>query len=391
MRIGLNLLYLIPGIVGGTETYARGLLTGLKQIKPDCDFVLFLNRESAGLISDDNPHFQSVVCPVFAENRKKRYFFEQFKLRQYVEQYKIDLLHSLAYTSPLFLRCPTAVSIHDLNFKALRNEMPFSRRFMLNLIVGQAVYQSNKVITISNFSRQEILREYNIPSEKTAVIYGAADVDNIENNIGVELPGIKQPYIVAFSSVTTNKNIPRLIEAFLDAKKNHHIKQKLVIIGHWHSGEKGLTGIARHTESQDIIWTGYLDRPKVFEVLKRSDYLIFPSFYEGFGLPALEAMAIGVPVVCSNTASLPEVVGDAGLFFDPFSVKDMATKIEQVASDPKLRNNLREKGSKNLERFSWKQTAEQTMAVYNDIMQKQVTCFNDFHRLFAGHKGKSAL
>jgi glycosyltransferase involved in cell wall biosynthesis len=375
MRIGLNLLYLIPGIVGGTETYALGLLAGLKQIKPAHEFVLFVNRESASLISDDAPNFTKVVCPVFAENRKKRYFFEQFKLKQYIEQYKIDILHSLVYTSPLFLRCPTVVSIHDLNFKALRHEMSFSRRFVLGLIVGQAVRRSNKVIAMSNFSRQEILREYQVPSEKTVVIHEAVDVDNIKNSTGdaPEPSGIKQPYIVAFNSaaVTTNKNIPRLIEAFLDAQKHCQLKQKLVIIGHRYPLGKEAQDGETPGENPDIVWTGYLNRQKVFDILRHSDFLVFPSFYEGFGLPALEAMAAGVPVVCSNTASLPEVVGDAGIFFDPFSVKDMAAKIEQAATDPKLRNNLREKGFKNLERFSWKQTAEQTMAVYHEIMNNR--------------------
>jgi len=128
---------------------------------------------------------------------------------------------------------------------------------------------------------------------------------------------------------------------------------------------------SKSLDNREIVWTGYLSRQKVFEVLQGSDFMVFPSFYEGFGLPALEAMAAGVPLVCSNTASLPEVVGEAGVFFDPFSIQDMSEKIAQVASDLTLRKNLREKGFQNLQRFSWKQTAEQTLSVYQETMQNR--------------------
>jgi glycosyltransferase involved in cell wall biosynthesis len=269
------------------------------------------------------------------------------------------------------------VSVPDLNFKAFGNAMPFPRRFMLSLIVRQAVLRSNKVITISKFSRQEILREYDVPPEKIIVTYLAADIDNIKNETEggtdgiLDLPGVKQPYIVAFSSICPNKNISRLIEAFSDAKKNNRLEQKLALIGHKYPIEIGKKGAGLLDANKDVVWTGYLERQQVFGVLKRADFLVFPSFYEGFGLPLIEAMAAGVPVVCSNAASLPEVAGDAGVFFDPFSVKDMADTIVSVATNLQLRTNLRQKGFKNLERFSWKKTAAQTVAVYDELLQNR--------------------
>ena len=372
MRIGLNLLYLIPGIVGGTETYARGLLRGLRQIKPDYEFVVFVNREAAGLIADDDPAFKKVICPVYAVNRKNRYHFEQIRLRRYVEQYKIDLLHSLAYTSPIFLSGPSIVSIPDLNFKAFGNSMPLSRRLMLRLIVRQAVIRSNKVITISNFSREEILGQYPVPAEKVIVTHLAADNDDTMETKSADepgdqsLPALTLPYAMAFSSSTANKNLSGLIRAFLEAKKKHHILQKLVLIGHQYPVEKDIQGSYGY---KDIIWTGYLERRNVLEILKRADFMIYPSFYEGFGLPVLEAMTVGVPVICSHAASIPEVAGDAGIYFDPFSIKDMATCIARVSKNQLLRQELREKGFKNLDRFSWQQTAAQTVAVYDEVLQ----------------------
>lgn len=373
VRIGLNLLYLIPGIVGGTETYARGLINGLRAIGAGYDFILFLNRESEDLISDDYPGFTKVVCPVCASNRKNRYAFEQFRLKKYLEQYKIDLLHSLAYTSPLSLTCPTVVTVHDLNFKAFGNSMPFSRRFALSLIVRQAVLRANMVVTVSQFSKQQIIRQYPVARDKVKVIYHGSDHfdhylqadEKHTSSIRSRFQDRQEPYIVAFSSKSVNKNISRLIEAFMEARRAFALEHHLVLIGHKFPPARALE---KDEFKHAVHWTGYLKDDDVFDVIRHADFMVFPSFYEGFGLPVLEAMAAGVPVTCSKTASLPEVAGDAAIYFDPYSVKDMAAKISMLAADRKLKNHLREKGFLNNRRFSWQKTATETLALYNGIL-----------------------
>lgn len=374
MRIGLNLLYLIPGVVGGTETYARGLIGGLKHIRPDHEFYLFINRESEKLF-EDAPGFRKVVCPIHAQNRMRRYFFEQLSLPGEADRKGIDLLHSLAYTSPLFLSCPSTVTIPDLNFRAFGDTMPLVRRLTLAWMVRQAVCRADRVITISEFSRKEILSHYHASPEKVAVTHLAAGrSDDEAGQAGDELPcaGVAlhppRPYAVAFSSVTANKNLPRLVKAFGEAKKKYRFPHHLVLIGHKYPADE--SGLAEET-SGDIIRTGYLKECDAARILRQADFLVFPSYYEGFGLPLLEAMAAGVPVVCSSAASLPEVAGDAGIFFDPFSERDMAEKIAQVASGDALKADLRQKGFLNLERFSWQKTAMQTVAVYDGILQNK--------------------
>jgi glycosyltransferase involved in cell wall biosynthesis len=375
MRIGLNLLYMIPREVGGTETYARGLLDGLRKIGTNHEFILFLNRESKDWKPAVDSGFSSVVCPVNAVSRARRFVYEHMSLRREIRKYRIDLLHSLGYTSPLFLPCPTVVSVPDLNFLAFGSLMTFARRTMLRLAVKEAVLRSDRVITISEFSRREILKTYNVPPEKVVVTYLAADERVAEpvtsqvsdSEAGMEWMG--EPYIVAFSATYPNKNIPRLMEAYGEAKRRHAIPQRLVLIGHPFPLKEA--GQAELVRMRDVIWTGYLEQRRMLEVVRRAAFMVFPSYYEGFGLPVLEAMAAGLPVVCSRAASLPEVGGDAAVYFDPFSVDDMAEKIASAAIDASLRTTLQSKGIENLNRFSWEKTARETVAVYDEQLRKR--------------------
>jgi glycosyltransferase involved in cell wall biosynthesis len=364
---------MIPRHVGGTETYARGLLNGLRQIGTNHEFVLFLNRESVEWQPAADSGFTSVVCPVNAVSRGKRFVYEHLLLRREIRKQRIDLLHSLGYTSPLFLPCPTVVSVHDLNFLAFGSLMTFARRTMLRLAVKEAVLRSDRVITISEFSRREILRAYHVPPEKVVVTYLAADTKSPEPAAGLASgsePGMEwmqEPYMIAFSATYPNKNISRLLEAYGVAKKRHAIPQRLVLIGHPFRTGENQDDLMKH---RDVIWTGYLEQRTMSYVVKNADFMVFPSYYEGFGLPVLEAMAVGIPVVCSRAASLPEVAGDAAVYFDPFSIDDMAEKIVAVANDLSLRNELRTKGTENLKRFSWEKVARETVAIYNEQLRR---------------------
>jgi glycosyltransferase involved in cell wall biosynthesis len=372
MRIGLNLLFMIPKVVGGTETYARGLLEGFRRLRPNHEFVIFLNRESSKWVPDDGAGFKTVVCPVNAVSRSKRFAYEHLVLRREVRRHGIDLLHSLGYTSPVFLACPSVVTVPDLNFRAFGNLMPLPRRLMLNLAVKLAVLRTDKVVTISEFSRQEILRAYRVAPEKVVVTLLAVEPEsNPASGVGTVLKWMRESYCVAFSSTYPNKNLPRLLEAFSDAKRLHRIAQRLVLIGHPYSSRDWSPRVRDLVERTDVIWAGYLERHQVFGALKQADFLVFPSFYEGFGLPVLEAMAAGLPIVCSKAASLPEVAGNAAVYFDPFSVEDIAEKIVAVANDASLRNELRARGFENLKRFSWEKTAAETVAIYDELLRRR--------------------
>jgi glycosyltransferase involved in cell wall biosynthesis len=367
MRIGLNLLYLLPDVVGGTETYARGLLYGLAQLDTQDKFIVFVNQESANWPLPDASNFSRVVCPVHATNRAWRYFFEQIRLPRLLKEHSVDVVHSLGYVSPILsLTCPSVVTIHDLNYRAFGEQMRLIRRLVLSVVVRQSAFRSQRVITVSEFSRQEIIQAFDIDPKEVISIHEAPRVWNSSNTKHLSIERILEsyrislPYILAFSSPSPNKNISRLFQAIEQADILH----QMVLVGRRSAIEM--------PESLDssVVFTGYVPDEILQAIMSNAQMLVVPSTYEGFGLPVLEAMALGVPVACSNVASLPEVAGDAAIYFDPLSVDDMARKITKLATNVGLRKELREKGFQNLQRFSWEKTARGTLDVYRSVVRQ---------------------
>ncbi|CAN5829816.1 glycosyltransferase family 1 protein [soil metagenome] len=370
MRIGLNLLYLLPDVVGGTETYAAGLLQGLAATSDADEFLVFVNRESAAWPLPEAPNIQRVVCPVSAGSQGVRYAYEQGRFVQLLAKHRVDLVHSFGYVAPLRAPCPSVVTIHDLNYRAFGDRMPLARRLALAFFARQSALRASRVLTVSEFSRREILDAYALSPERVVVTHNAPREWNGLPGEGDAklLAGLAEagsPYIVAFSSTSPNKNIPRLLEAFARAREQYRLPHRLVLVGR--SAAENGAEIPRDPDGA-VRFTGYLSDSALHAVLAGAQLLAFPSLYEGFGLPVVEAMTLGVPVVCSDRASLPEVAGDAAVFFDPSSTEEMAHKLALVARDAALRAELIEKGYANAGRFSWQATARRTLQVYREVV-----------------------
>jgi glycosyltransferase involved in cell wall biosynthesis len=369
VRIGINLLFLLPRVVGGSETYADGLLHTLPDVDARNEYVFFVNRESADWPLPEGARFSRVLCPVAATSRVRRYAFEQLRLPALLSRHSVDLVHSLGYVSPLRTPCPSVVTVHDLNYRAFGRQMPVVKRLALAFFVARSISRADKVITMSEATRRDILDAFGVPEDKVVVTHEAPKRPRAV--AGVQLPfsaiggrlGVSRPFMLAFSSSSPNKNIPRLLQAYAQAKRRDQLPHQLVLVGHAPEGAS-----AEWTRTDGVSVTGYLDDETLRAVLSHAEMLVFPSFYEGFGLPILEAMEVGVPVVCSNRASLPEVAGEAAVFFDPFSVEDMAVQMARVAHDATLRDELRARGYRNLERFSWEKTASRTLDVYSGLV-----------------------
>ncbi len=367
MRIGLNLLYLLPGIVGGSQTYAVSLIQALAALDTHNEYFLYLNRESENLELTAAANFRRIVCPVQAVRREARYVYEQLRLPGALRRDRIDLLHSLGYVGPLAPPCPQVVSILDLIYRGHQVMMTSRKQKALEFFVKQSARRASQIITISENSKREIAEDVGISPGKITVTYLAGRPAAAPSTPPQRVPalsryGIHAPYVLAFSSANPVKNIPRLMEAFADACAG--LPHQLVLLGHAPSGTDFAAEAAQRNLAGRVVVTGYVPDADIAPLLQGAAVFAFPSLYEGFGLPVLDAQQAGVPVVCSTAASLPEVAGEGAILFDPQSVPEMRDALHACLTDDALRASLITRGQANAARFSWEKTARQTLEVY---------------------------
>lgn len=366
MLVALNLLYLIPGVVGGTETYARSLIRALAEEDDENEYVVYVSREAADLDVTPGPNFRRVVCPVVAMRRAERYTWEQAALPIQLMRDKPDLVHSLGYVSPLAARCPQVVTVHDVNFLGHKGRRTPLGRAVVRFFVERTVRRAERVITDSEFSRGEIRRLLGVPDSKLRVIHLAGrDLSNVSggDRVPEAVRNLDRPYVLAFSSLSAHKNIPRLITAF--ARISHLVPHSLVLIGHL--PEKSAARDAMQAAGDRVVFTGYIPDDEVDALMRTASLFAFPSLYEGFGLPVLDAQHAGVPVACSSAGALPEVAGEGAVIFNPLSVDDMAESLKKSLLDLELRERLTDAGFANARQFSWSSTARETIEVYRSV------------------------
>lgn len=379
MRIGLNLLFYLPGQLAGIATYTTNLVHALARIDSENQYFLFVNQETRSYFEDvlAQPNFYEVICGIKASFRPVRLLWEQLVLPLQLKQYHVDLVHSLGYFSPLFVPCSSISTIPDLNFIYARSSFSHAGYLLWRLMVPLSATRSDKIITISHSSKGDITRFFDIASEKVRVVYLAVPDIRAEgqchNSVDLSQYGIRGQPILSVASSHPHKNLSRLIEAYSTLVRTYDVENQLVLVGHHRAHADLLEKMVQRLRLEGkLILTGYVPDALLEKLYSRAILFVFPSLYEGFGVPILEAMTNGVPVVCSDVASLPEVAGNAALFFDPYSVEDIAAKIHRALQDLDLRQQLIRKGRENVKRFSWGQTARQTIAVYEELLLDQV-------------------
>lgn len=371
MRIGINLLSLLPGIVGGGETYAVSLLEALARISDPSQYVIFINRETHASNLFGEGEWSTVTCPINAMFRPVRYVWEQLALPLQAKKYRLDLLHSLGNMQPLRLQCKSVVTIHDLNFHNVAHLMSPTRRAMLRYHVTQSASAADHIITVSEFSKRQIVELLGVSPDKVTVTHNAVK-QRPTHMVDVELLkqkyGIKQPYIIALSSQSPHKNMSKLVNAFTLLKQRRGDGLKLVLVGHRPHKSGDLTRALNESSARDaVIFTGYVPDADLASLYAHAEAFVFPSIYEGFGIPILEAFTYGTSVVCSKAASIPEVAGDAALYFDPHNIEEMAKAIDTVLSDDALREDLICKGKTRAKLFTWENAAKRTLDIYKLI------------------------
>ena len=360
MRIGLNLLYLIPQQVGGTQTYAEHLVGALAEEGPQHEYCLFVNSEGASLPWPRSPNFRTVVSRFPPRLRSARYAHEQLVLPRRLRKESIDVVHSLGYVSPLHVSCASVVSIHD----ALHVGYPMSaaRRALLGFFVTRSARRCDRVITVSEFSKRELVEVLGVRPERVRVVPSGVEErfspetewDSARRRLGLG----PRPYALALGSRIGRKNLGILR---LAARRLAAVGVELVTAG---SGR----GYMRAGEGPPGRALGYVPDELMPGLYAGARALVLPSLYEGFGLPCLEAMASGTPVVASDRTALPEVCGGAALLVNPEDEHAVAAALVAAASEPAVREPLIAAGLAHATGHRWRRSAELTDQVMSELL-----------------------
>jgi len=373
MRIGID-AHAIGARQGGNETYIRSLIKSLAEIDGENLYTIYLANASAaaqwreGFTSQYKNFSVRLLPPPTPLVRVPVYLTYELFMRP------VDVLH-VQYTAPPFCRMPVVVTIHDLAFE--RMPETFTRRgsFQLKLTVRRTAKKAARIATVSEYSRQDLLSIYNLPPENVVVTYNGVESHftprPLTPNETEEIRGrfgIARDFLLAVGSLQPRKNLVRLIRAYAKLRSERaDFTPQLVIVGRrlWLTHEI-FDEVKRHRWADDVILTGYVadaDLPALYRAAKA---FVYPSLFEGFGLPPLEAMACGTPVVTSGVSSLPEVTGGAALLIDPNDEHSLAKALIEIVSDDLLRAELREKGIARAKKFTWRDAAEKTLRLYQE-------------------------
>lgn len=342
----------------GIGRYMRNLLTFMMLQEKPQDF--FLYGDPIKLSFTEQAHKLPYYAPIYSF---KEFFSDSFIASQ------ADILHVPHFNAPFRKKSPLVITIHDLMYLRLKESAAWFKRSAARVVFLNAIKKADKIIAVSENTKKDILNFYPKADGKIKVIYEAADPVFKKVSDTVTLGGVRKKYdlpegfILFVGSLKRHKNIERLLLAYQDLK-SRGIRQKLVIIGRYRPDESEVLGKIRLT---DALYLNEVPTQDLLCIYNLAAVLAFPSLYEGFGLPVLEAMSCGVPVVISSVTSLPEVAGDAGILCNPLDHKDISDKIFLVLNDRHLRDTLIEKGLKRVTHFSWGKTAKETLDLYREI------------------------
>jgi glycosyltransferase involved in cell wall biosynthesis len=353
----------------GNEVYIRNLLNEFADVDRSHEYIAYVAKPEA----PSHLH-ERVQTRWVSANPYKRLAWD---LPRVVREDRPELLH-VQYTGPLFTNIPLVVSIHDVSYLELPECFTWYRREQLKITVRRTAEKAAAILTPSEFSRRAILNHYNLPEDKVVVVPNAVSSQframdrRLASGIVEKKFGVRSPFVLTVGDLQPRKNHLGLLKAFEEVMRAHpQLTHQLVFVGKetWYSKDLH-RAVEKSSVKGRVQFTGFVDDSDLVPFYAACDLFVFPSFYEGFGLPILEAMACGRAVACSNTTAMPEVADGAGILFDPRSNEQMVRAISDVLLDQELRQRLERLGAQRASSFSWEKAAERTLDVYAQVAGK---------------------
>jgi glycosyltransferase involved in cell wall biosynthesis len=357
----------------GIGTYIRNVVRGLARLDQQTEYVLLCRPDDMDLAAELGPNFRAVLetAPTYSIS-------EQIRIPLSLVRERVHLLHEPHYVLPPATRCRSVVTIHDCIHLMFPQYLPGSLAHLYaRASMWSAVRKADRIMTVSEASKRDILKFFDIPAEKVAVIYNAIDERFLAEPDAERMDRIRQryqldhPFLLYVGNIKPHKNLERLVEAFARVRASGFDDLRLVIVGDRLSKYPPVRqAVHRHRLDKEVRFLGFqpYDTLAVFYRLARA--FVFPSLYEGFGLPPLEAMACGTPVVTSNISSLPEVAGGAAVLVDPYDPESIADGITRAISDDTLRDDLVRRGLARSRDFSWTQSVSAIHRIYMDVLER---------------------
>jgi glycosyltransferase involved in cell wall biosynthesis len=360
----------------GIGRYIENTLKEVLKIDKSNQYELLLRDEDLEKLDlkADNLTFVKTTANFFGVK-------EQTEILSIIKERKPDLVHFTNFNFPVAYGGKFVITIHDLtllHFRNLRNSIARKAYYMLkeqvmrNVVLKQGMKKAEVVIVPSDYVKEDVAKTFKVRRNKITVTYEAADTEFSKGRINLDKKGINKPFILYVGNAYPHKNLERMIIAFGKLITDYVLDYQLVIAGKKDSFHKNLEEAVKESGLEDrVIFTGFVTDQELAGLYKNAKLYVFPSLSEGFGLPPLEAMAHDLPVASSNATCMPEILGDAAVYFDPKSVDDMAKAMLKVLTDQKLLEQLIKKGRAQVKQYSWKKTALATLNIYNNVLNKK--------------------
>ena len=356
----------------GTGFYIINLITGLLEVDEDNKYIIFGDKEIINKLVYINKKNFTLENAKF-KSRIIRVFWQLFVLPFKLKKLKINVLHSTNYITPLFkFNFKIIVTIHDLTFFLFPEMFTITKRLLFKFLIPFFIKRSDEIIVPSESTKEDILRLFKINQEKIAVTFESypayynSEINKLNSKAILEKYGIIKNYFLFVGMIEPRKNILSILKAFVEL--DSELDEDLVIVGrkgwHYKEIEKFMDDIKDKKLKNKIIFTGFVSELELVSLYQNATIFIYPSFYEGFGIPPLEAMICGAPVITSNTSSLPEVVGDAAIKINPYDYLELKEAIKFLKNNPQKRAELIKKGKNQAKKFSLNNFAINTINVY---------------------------